>query len=88
MSKAVDKLQAVDEFLKNGAWFLEFGGDKRVRGMTLKIEPTGYLLVLKVATPEGPQVAFYGCETLEKLYRFLQNGTENGSLKFREDRYF
>jgi hypothetical protein len=83
----VDKLQSVDEFFRTKAWFLQWQDGIRMTGYTLKIEPTGYLLVIKAISPEGPLVGFYGCETLEKLYRFLQNGTEGEGVRFRPDKF-
>ena len=52
--------QIIDEFFKNGLWFVDWPKPIRLTGVSVKVEPTGYLVILKGITAEGPVVAFKG----------------------------
>ena len=86
-SQELDKLQVLEEFLARGMWFLELGEGVRVSGATIKVEPSGYLLVLKARSAEGPKVAFVGAGTLDGMRRKLVSGAQQGTLAWRVDQF-
>lgn len=83
----LDKLLVLEEFFSQVVWFLDFGPSLRVVGASIKVEPTGYLLVLRAKSAEGPQVAFVGARTLDKLRTEVLDRAGSERLKWREDRY-
>jgi len=83
----VDKMQAFDDFRKGKLWFLGMEQGLRVVGVTIKVEPGGYLVVIKAITAEGPKIAFVGCGSLEQVYREIQGIDSLPLNKWREDKY-
>ncbi len=63
----LDKLRVLDDFLQNQIWFTDVGALRRLTGVTIKVEPSGYLAVIKAVTAEGPEVAFMGFSQIDKL---------------------
>lgn len=85
--EGLDKLLVVEEFYAQKLWFLDLGSGVRVYGATLKIEPSGYLLVIKARSAEGPQVAFVGAQSLAAVRNKLLQAEGNGSLVWRTDKF-
>lgn len=83
----VDKMLAVEEFFKQALWFLDRTIDQRLLGLTIKVEPTGYLAIFRAITAEGPVVAFYQAQTLDEIRCRLVNNGGLESLKWRTDKY-
>lgn len=82
-----DKLQLFDDFCRGPLWLMGAGTGSRIMGVSLKVEPTGYLLIIRAVTAEGPKVAFVGCATMEKVYRRLKDIDSLPLSKWKEDRY-
>ena len=82
-----DKLLVVEEFFAQKIWFLDVGEGVRVCGASIKVEPSGYLLVLKGRSAEGPKVTFIGAGTIEGIRRKLLNSAENGGPEWRVDKF-
>jgi len=85
--RMIDKLGVVDEFFQRGLWLTQEGGGRRVTGASLKLSPTGYLLIVRAYGAEGPVVAFVGARTLAEVMRKTKSGLEEGNLKWREDQF-
>jgi len=83
----IDKLAEVDYFFANKVWFLDFGDPVRLVGLNLKMQPGSVFCILKGITAEGPVVAFYGKESLEKLWRGLSDKNARLSLPWRADKF-
>lgn len=87
MSESLDKLEIVDEFLRHQLWLQDLGEGRRLTGVSIKIRPEGYLVILKAISKEGHLVAFLGKGSLVKLYRCLQSGAGREALVWRPDKY-
>lgn len=81
------KLGVLEEFMRQRLWFIDVGQERRVVGMSIKIEPTGYLAVVKTISAEGPEVCFVGTKTLDGIRRNLLDRSERDTRKWREDKY-
>lgn len=84
---SLDKLEVLEDFFTQPVWFLEFGEGRRLVGITVKVEPQGYLAVLKCISPEGPQVAFVGSSSLDGVRRKLRDAAHRGEIRWRDDKY-
>lgn len=82
-----DKLLVLEEFFAQKIWFLELGMGIRVHGCSIKVEPQGYLLVIRARSAEGPKVAFVGKSTLDGLRRHLLGLDGTDTLKWRDDQF-
>lgn len=87
MQDELDKLLVLEEFYAQKIWFLDFGDGRRLHGASIKIEASGYLLILKARSSEGPVVAFVGAGSLSKIRSKLLGFEGNGTLKWRADQY-
>lgn len=87
MGTGIDKLGLVNAWLTRDLWLQDIAGGKRLVGASLKIQPTGLLLVLKSISAEGPFVAFVGGNSLEKIMRKTQVGLDGGAMNWRIDQY-
>lgn len=87
MSGELDKLVVLEEFFAQKLWFLELGDGRRVSGASIKIEASGYLLIIKARSAEGPQVAFVGAGSLTGIRSKLLLAENGSSLKWRADQY-
>lgn len=83
----LDKLVTLDEFFQQKVWFLDFGPTIRLVGVTIKVEPTGYLAILRAITAEGPKVAFLGKKGLDKLRTALLDESGRDAIRWRDDKY-
>ena len=83
----LDKLQIIEDFFKQTIWFQECGEGVRLVGASLKIEPTGMLLILRGISAEGPLVAFVGGRGLEEIWRKVNTSEKCKSLKWRTDHF-
>ena len=81
------KFDVLEEFYARKVWFLDIGDGKRMSGLTIKCEPTGYLAILKAISAEGPKVAFLGANTLDKIRTVLCSPKGLAELKWRDDQY-
>jgi hypothetical protein len=75
------------EWFRNGLWFASWSNGERLVGLTIKVEPTGYLAILKFITAEGPKVGFYSSKTLEGVFRGLSSDKGREAVRLREDKY-
>lgn len=82
-----DKLVLFDDLCRGPLWLAGQELGLRVMGVSIKVEPTGYLVVFRAVTAEGPRVAFVGCGTLQQVYRALQDVGSVPLSKWREDKY-
>lgn len=85
--KELTRDQLVDEFFKTSLWFVEWPSPIRLTGVTVKIEPTGYLLILKGITAEGPVVAFKGARSLWGACTDLRTKDTRYNITWRPDKY-
>lgn len=83
----VDKLVLMDEYLLQGLWREKFDEIARLVGVTIKVEPLGYLAVFKATGAEGPVVAFKTFRSLEEIYRSLKSTEGRASLRWRPDKF-
>lgn len=81
----IGKLGVLEEFFVQRLWFLNVGQDRRIIGCSIKVEPTGYLAVLKAITPAGRQVTFVGSKTLDGVRRHLEDPQKLGKQVWRDD---
>lgn len=81
------EIASVCEWFRNNLWFVDWPGGERLVGLTIKVEPTGYLLILRFISAEGPKVGFYGCQSLEKAFRALSSSTAREAIRLRPDKY-
>lgn len=86
MKNATD-LQLVEEFLTDNLWFLEMDSGIRIRGCSIKVEPSGFLVVLKGKSAEGPVVAFMGKSSLNKVVAALRTEAGRNALRWRQDKF-
>ena len=82
-----DKLLVLEEFYAQKIWFLKLEDGKRIYGASIKVEPSGYLLVLKARSAEGPQVAFIGGGTLDGLRKKLLAFGGDNQPRWRQDKF-
>lgn len=87
MMADLDKLMVLEDFLRQGVWFLDWLGGARLTGITIKVEPAGKLVILKAITAEGPKVAFVGAGTLDAFRRKVTNREERESINWRVDQF-
>lgn len=83
----LDKLLVLEEFFARKMWFLDLGDGRRVSGASIKVEPSGYLLVLKARSAEGPQVAFVGASSISGIRSKLLASGLTETLKWRIDQF-
>lgn len=83
----LDKLEVLEGWLQHGVWFVEFGDGVRLTGVSIKIQPSGHLAILKGITAEGPKVAFLQLPTIDKLRRKLSAGNGLESIRWRADKF-
>lgn len=83
----VDKLRNLEEFFATRMWFTEFEEPIRLTGVSIKVEPTGYLVILKGITAEGPRVAFVGVKQLDLFRRIMLGQVDHKVIKWRLDRF-
>lgn len=81
------KLELFDDLCRGPLWFSGQEEGFRLVGASLKIEPTGYLVILRAITAEGPRVAFVGAGTLEQVYRALKDLNSLPLEKWKVDRF-
>lgn len=81
----VDKMLAFDDLCRTNLWLQGMDQGLRIMGVTIKVESTGYLVVVKAISAEGPKVAFVGCKGIEQVYRELQQVASLPPKKWRED---
>lgn len=84
---SLDKVQVLDEFFRQKVWFVDCGDSRRIVGVSIKVEPNGYLAIIKAISPEGPQVAFLGKKSLDKIRTALLSSDGRGALRWRIDEY-
>lgn len=87
MQDELDKLLVLEEFYGQKLWFLDLGGDQRVYAASIKVEPSGYLLILRARSAEGPQVAFVGARSLSEIRRKVLGFEGNSTLKWQADKF-
>lgn len=87
VKNGLDKLLVLEEFFAQKIWFLDVGEGVRICGATIKVEPSGYLLVLKGRSSEGPKVSFVGAGSLSGIRSKLLANALNGGVKWRVDQY-
>lgn len=83
----MEKIQHLSYTLKQRLWLSDLGGDARVTGVSVKVSPSGLLMVIKAVSAEGPKVAFVGASDFGDL---LQKGNDlcnGGQLRWKEDRF-
>jgi hypothetical protein len=80
-------LITLEEWFATKVWFLEWGNGHRLVDMSLKIQPGGYLLILRAISAEGPQVAFYQSYSLDGIRKGLGEVSGRNSLKWRPDKF-
>lgn len=83
----LDKLLVLEEFYAQQIWFLDFGGNRRLMGVSIKVDPSGILAILKAISPEGPQVAFVGASTFDQVRRKLSGTESRNTIKWRADQF-
>lgn len=83
----VDKLASIEEFMTRKIWFADNLGVRRLTGFSVKVEPNGFLAILKGISAEGPVVAFMSVPSLEKLFRSLTTTEGLEALKWRPDKF-
>jgi hypothetical protein len=81
------KLGVLEEFFAQQIWFLDVGVGRRVIGLTIKVEPTGYLAVIKAIGTGGPEVSFAGSQTLDGIRTKLSHSGGGLDLAWRQDKY-
>lgn len=75
------------EFFRSKLWYVDWQNGERLIGCSLKVEPTGYLAILKFISAEGPKVGFCGGKTIEGVFRTLSSDAGRKAIKLREDQY-
>lgn len=82
-----EKIDIVEHFFSHAVWIMEFSDSVRLIGITIKVEPSGYLAVMKGLRGDGPIVGFIGARSLVGLYRDIQAKAANGGIKWRPDQF-
>lgn len=83
----MDKLSIVNEWLTRSLWIEGIGQHKKLTGVSIKVQPTGLLMILKAISPEGPVIAFVGGSSLEDIMRKVKATIADGGVRWREDRF-
>lgn len=80
--------KAMDDVFVRSCWLKGAESGMRLHGVNIKVQPTGYLVILKVLTAEGPRVAFRQAGTIEAVGREVRDWDQITLKNWKEDRFF
>jgi hypothetical protein len=83
----LDKGVVIDDILLRRIYFYEWNQSVRLASISIKVDPTGVLAILKGITAEGPVVAFKGSTGIYKLCMQLRDKGVRETIKWRRDDY-
>jgi hypothetical protein len=61
---------------------------RTLRGLTIKYSEVDVLVVVKTVSGEGPEVAFFGAETMGGALMKAEREISAGKARWKDDQYF